>query len=78
MDKPVCTQFYFMYPVGHKNLQKKFIQQLENSKPKIILYNSETTTWDFSSKHAKHLFDYINQNYSFHSKFKYWTFYKIN
>jgi len=78
MDKPVCTQFYFMYPLGHKNLQKKFIQQLETSKPKIILYNSEITTWDFSSKHAKHLFDYINQNYSFHSKFKYWTFYKIN
>ena len=23
-------------------------------------------------------FDYINQNYSFHSRFKYWTFYKIN
>tara|TARA_E500000331_G_scaffold211725_1_gene202938 strand:+ start:73 stop:1908 length:1836 start_codon:yes stop_codon:yes gene_type:complete len=78
MDKPVCTQFYFMYPVGHKNLQKKFIEQLETSKPKIILYNSKTTTWDFSSKHAKHLFDYINQNYSFHSRFKYWTFYKIN
>jgi len=78
MNMPVCTQFYFMYPVGHKNLQKKFIQQLEASKPRIILYNSETTTWDFSSKHAKYLFDYINQNYSFHSKFKYWTFYKIN
>jgi hypothetical protein len=78
MDKPVCTQFYFMYPVGHIKLQKKFIQQLDATKPKIILYNSEITTWDFSPKHASFLFDYVNQNYSFHSKFKYWTFYKIN
>jgi len=78
MDKPVCTQFYFMYPVGHINLQKKFIQQLKTTKPKIILYNSEITTWNFSPKHAPFLFDYVNQNYSFHSKFKYWTFYKIN
>jgi len=78
MDKPVCTQFYFMYPVGHIKLQKKFIQQLDAAKPKIILYNSEITTWDFSPKHASFLFDYVNQNYSFHSKFKYWTFYKIN
>jgi len=78
MNMPVCTQFYFMYPTGNTNLQKKFIQQLKNSKPKIILYNSEITTWDFSLKHAPLLFSYINQNYSFHSKFKYWTFYKIN
>ena len=78
MDMPVCTQFYFMYPTGHPNLQKKFIKELRSSKPKIILYNSEINTWDFTPKHARFLFDYINQNYSFHSKFKYWTFYKIN
>ena len=78
LDKPTCTQYYFMYPIGAVNLQKKFINQLKSSKPKIILYNSEITTWNFSAKHAPLLFNYINQNYSFYSKFKYWTFYKIN
>ena len=31
MDMPVCTQFYFMYPTGHPNLQKKFIKELRSS-----------------------------------------------
>ena len=78
LNKPTCTQYYFMYPIGAANLQKKFIAQLKHSKPKIILYNSEISTWDFSSKHASIVFDYIKQNYSLHSKFKYWTFYQIN
>ncbi len=78
MDKPTCTQFVNMYGVGPTNLQKKFIQQLKISKPKIILYNSEITTWNFSSTNAPILFAYINKSYSFHSKFKHWTFYKIN
>ena len=34
-----------------------------------FIYNSEINTWDFTPKHARFLFDYINQNYSFHSKF---------
>ena len=67
-----------MYPIGKKDLQEKFIEQLKISKPKIILYNSEISTWDFSSKHASIICDYIEQNYSLHSKFKYWTFYQIN
>ena len=78
LNKPTCTQYYFMYPIGKKDLQEKFIEQLKISKPKIILYNSEISTWDFSSKHASIIFDYIDQNYSLHSKFKYWTFYQIN
>ena len=78
LNKPTCTQYYFMYPIGKKDLQEKFIEQLKISKPKIILYNSEISTWDFSSKHASIIFDYIEENYSLHSKFKYWTFYQIN
>ena len=78
LNKPTCTQYYFMYPIGKKDLQEKFIEQLKISKPKIILYNSEISTWDFSSKHASIIFDYFDQNYSLHSKFKYWTFYQIN
>ena len=78
MSKPTCTQFFMMYSAGSIEIQNKFINQLKKIKPNIILYNSEITTWDFSSKHAPILFKYIDQNYSFHSKFKFWTFYKIN
>ena len=67
-----------MYSAGPLQIQKKFIQQLKDIKPQIILYNSEVTTWEFSHKHAPLAFKYIDQNYSFHSQFKFWTFYKIN
>jgi hypothetical protein len=78
LDKPTCSQYYFMYPVGAVKIQKKFIYQLKNSKPKFILYKSEISTWDFLPKHASLVFDFIEENYSFYSKFKYWTFYQIN
>jgi len=78
LNKPTCTQFYMMYSAGPLQIQKKFIQQLKDIKPQIILYNSEVTTWEFSHKHAPLAFKYIDQNYSFHSQFKFWTFYKIN
>ena len=77
LNKPTCTQFYMMYSLAPLEIQKKFIKQLKRLKPQIILYNSEITTWGFSSKHAPLAFEYIGQNYSFHSKFKFWTFYKI-
>ena len=77
INKPSCTPYYFMYPVGALSLQKKFIQKLKEKKPKTILYRSEKTSWDFSKLQAPLLFDFIERNYVFYNKYKLWTFYKL-
>ena len=78
LEKPTCTQFYLKQLIVTKKIQKKFIDQLDKSKPEIILYNSEIISYEFSNKHAPIVFEYINNNYSLHSKFKFWTFYSRN
>ena len=78
LKKPTCTQFYLMWSAGPVQLQKKFIKQLKKSKPQIILYNSEIDPYDDTFKRIPMVIEYIKQNYSYHSKFKFWTFVKIN
>ena len=57
--------------------QLEFIKELKIKKPEIILYKSEK--YDAGYSKALTLVDeYIQENYVFHSKFDYWTFYKIN
>ena len=77
LNKPTCTNFYFTW--SSEINQKKLIDQLKEAKPEIILFNSEIDPWngDFLQRTPK-LIDYINENYSFNSKFKFWTFVKIN
>ena len=76
LKKPTCTQFYFMWDSGPN--QKKMIKQLEEKKPKIVLYSSEVDTYNDVPERTPLVIKYINQNYTFHSKFKFWTFLEIN
>jgi len=78
LKKPTCTQFYLMWTAGPINIQKKFVKQLKDIKPKIILYNSEIEIYKDSFKRIPLVIEYINENYSFHSKFKFWTFVELN
>ena len=78
LKKPTCTQFYLMWTAGPINIQKKFVKQLKDIKPKIILYSSEIEIYKDSFKRIPLVIEYINENYSFHSKFKFWTFVEIN
>ena len=56
--------------------QNNFINELKLNKPKIILYKSEK--FDFGNTSALTIIDdYIRENYVFHSKFDFWTFFKI-
>ena len=56
--------------------QINFINELKIKKPKIILYKSEK--FDFGNTSALTIIDeYIRENYVFHSKFDFWTFFKI-
>ena len=67
-----------MWTAGPINIQKEFIKQLKDIKPKIILYNSEIEIYKDSFKRIPLVIEYINENYSFHSKFKFWTFVELN
>ena len=76
LKKPTCTQFYNMWNSAPN--QKKFVKQLKDAKPKIILYSSEKDPFPETVKRIPMVMEYINQNYSFHSKFEFWTFFKLN
>ncbi len=77
INKPTCTKFYLIW--SSEINQKKLINQLKKSRPEIILFNSEIDPWngDFLQR-VPMLVNYINKNYSFYSKFKFWTFVKMN
>ena len=77
LNKPTCTRFYLIW--SSEINQKKLINQLKESRPEIILFNSEIDPWggDFLQR-TPELINYVNKNYSFYSKFKFWTFVKIN
>ena len=78
LKKPTCTKFYLMWSAGPIKKQKEFIKQLKKNKPKIILYKSDIDPYNDTSKRIPLVFNYINKEYSFYSKFKYWTFLKLN
>ena len=72
-----CTKFNIMMLASPRKNQLEFIKELKIKKPEIILYKSEK--YDAGYSKALTLVDeYIQENYVFHSKFDYWTFYKIN
>ena len=63
--------------VPDKN-QKLFVEELDITKPKFILFDSEKDIYRDTHARLPMVLDFINTNYSFHSKFKSWTFVKIN
>ena len=78
LKKKTCTKFYLMFIGSPKKLQKKLIEELTLSKPNIILIKTEVLKYSVPPDRLKLVFNFINNNYSFHSKYKYWTFVKLN
>ena len=78
LNKPTCSKFYSMWMTGSIKNQKDLIEDLKTKQPKIILFSSEQDSYYDSKKRLPLVLNYINSNYSFHSKIKYWTFVKLN
>lgn len=76
LKKPTCTKFFLIWNSGPH--QEEFIRKLKQTKPRIILYSSEKDPFPDAFLRIPNVMKYIDQNYFFHSKFKFWTFYKIN
>ena len=77
MRKKTCTNYYQMLIAEPKKIQENFVNQLQIKKPKIILYKSERVFWVQAENRLPIVNLYLEKNYEFHSKFKYWTFIKL-
>ena len=77
VNKPSCTRYFSTwYNVTHKH-QKKFIDELENKKPRILLYSSKLDLYNFDDdKRIALILEYIKKNYITYSKTDDWHFLK--
>ena len=77
VNKPSCTRFFTnWYNVTEKH-QKKFINELENNKPRLLLYSSKIDIYNFDDeKRIPLIISYIKNNYVTYSKTDDWHFLK--
>ena len=71
-----CTKFNIMMITSPEKSQIRFINELKEKKPNIILYNSDKFDFGYT-KNLTLVNDYIKENYILHSEFDFWTFLKI-
>ena len=80
VKKQTCTKYFFIWGLGSKINQLKFIEELKISKPNYILLHGPQ---DFSggisaSERLPYAYKFIINNYSEHKKINEWVFYKRN
>ena len=80
VKKYTCTKYFFIWELGSKKNQLKFIEELKISKPNYILLHGPQ---DFSggisaSESLPYAYKYILDNYSKYEQVYEWVFYKIN
>ena len=81
LNKPTCSKYYSMTMAVSDENQNQFINDLIENKPKIILFDTEESLLDVRLHDTKNrlpkVSNYIKSNYTFHSKFKSWTFVRL-
>ncbi len=80
VKKPSCTKYNFIWNVGSKKNQLKFIEELKVAKPNYILLHGPQ---DFSggisaSERLPYAYKYILDNYSRYKQLYEWVFYQRN
>ena len=78
LNKPTCSKYYSMTMAADIESQKFFISELIVTKPKIILFDSGESSYNDTKYRLPLVLNFIESNYNFHSKFKFWTFVKLN
>ena len=78
MKKKTCTKFIIMFIGAPDMVQKEFIKELTTNKPKIILLKTDIFKFHVPKEKMKLVHKYVSDNYTFHSKFKSWTFVVLN
>ena len=65
LNKPTCTKFYSMWMVAPYELQEEFIKELKNTKPKIILLDSQIDLYNDSRWRLAKVYDFLRRNYKY-------------
>jgi len=77
LNKPTCSKFYSMTMAADIKSQKFFIKELIITKPKIILVDSDESSYNDTKYRLPLVLNFIESNYSFHSNFKFWRFVQL-
>ena len=75
LRKKTCTQTYIAATIITKDLEEKFITQLELASPEIILYESKNKIL-FNKLNMPEGIKFVNDNYSFLENYNGYIFYK--
>ena len=72
IKKKSCTKYYNLWSIGSKKNQLNFIEEMESTKPNLILYGG-LYNWDFPPKERfPYINEYLKQNYTNEEKFLDW------
>jgi hypothetical protein len=80
VKKYSCTRYSFIWELGSKSNQLKFIEELKVSKPNYILLHGPQDFYGGNSASEKlpYAYKYILGNYSKYKQLYEWVFYKKN
>jgi len=81
LKKKFCTKYNFLYVLTSDDVQMDFIDELDNKKPKYIIFYKEYKSDPILipvEKRFKKVFMHINQNYQIDEKILNWVIYKKN
>ena len=74
IKKQSCTKYFIINALGSKQIQEKFIYELDNIKPKYILINGPLDNINVTpSERFPYLFEYLLKSYKLHEKFGKWN-----
>ena len=77
VNKPSCTRYFSNWYIVTKGHQEKFINELKNKKPRIILYWSKLDPYNFDDeKRIPLIINYLDDNYKTYIKTEDWHFLK--
>jgi len=75
VNKPSCTRYFANWYIVTKEHQKKFIKELDDKKPRIILYWSKLDLYNFDDeKRIPLIINYLDDNYRTYIKNEDWHF----
>ena len=81
VKKYTCTKYFFIWELGSKTNQLKFIEELKVSKPNYILMHGPRDFAEgisLTQERLPYAYKYIIENYSEYKHVHEWIFYKAN
>ena len=76
IKKQSCSKYYFMWSSSPIMIQQELIKDLKEKSPTYIVYKSDIDNFSISDTVLTRVKNYIDFNYKFHEKIKYWEIYK--